>query len=93
MIDARLFGELFRVFPDSFSCTRTYEPTERIAGAFWIEERKTGEVQTVILAECILNTAQGIAIKYGMDRAIAYIGTFGRKSVQKSELAKFQKED
>ena len=91
MIDGLLFTTLFEIFPESFSATRKYHSTKTVNTPWGVEYEEDPEEKTVTMAECILNTAQGIANSYGIDHAInKYLYTFKKKSVQRQELANFK---
>lgn len=88
MINVDLFTKLWEVFPDSFSYSHKYKKTEWKAGPWGMEEIEAGE-GTANLAENILNNANAIMIKYGLDRALKYIEEFKPAKVQAREIKNF----
>ena len=90
MIDSSLMLQLWQVFPDSFSVTSTGPVYETYNGPFGTEEIKTGKT-TETLASCILSTANAILIKYGPERAAAYIKEYSKPKEQRNEILAFTK--
>lgn len=91
MISMELFTKLFEIFPEAFSAKKEYKTTVTI-NTPWGVEYEEGETKTAILAELILNTAQGIANAYGMDHAIEkYLMIFANKRTQQQELRNFNR--
>ena len=90
MIDSSLTLQLWEVFPDFFSVTSTGPVYETYNGPFGTEEIKPGET-TETLASCILSTANTSMIKYGPERAAAYIKEFSKPKEQRNEILAFTK--
>ena len=87
-IDSSLVLQLWEVFPESFSITKTSPVYETYNGRFGTEDVQTG-TETETLASCILNTANAIHIKYGAKRSAAYINEFSKKREQENEILVF----
>lgn len=91
MINIELFTELYNIFPEAFTATRKYHSRITVNAPFGVEYEEDPEEKTEILAECILNTAQGIANAYGIDHAInKYLSMFKNRKVQQQELKRYQ---
>lgn len=82
-----LFCKLFEVFPDSFVTSKESTSRPVINGRFG-QELGEPETKTVNLAECILNTANAIQLKYG-ERAIKYLEQFSDPNEQRKEMLVF----
>lgn len=89
MIRAELFTELYKIFPEAFSITRTYTKHKYRPGPFEIEEEEAG-TGTENLAECILYTANSIS-NAGIERGLKYLQVFKSKAVQRQEIKSFLK--
>ena len=86
-IDANLALHLWEIFPDAFSTTKTAPTYDTFNGPWGTEEVQTGETR-VVLAECILMTAN--ALSHGdEERALRYLGGFKPAWVQRREIRNF----
>lgn len=83
--------KIWEIFPEAFNTAKKSQITERYTGQYGIEETVTGE-ETIILAECIANTANAISNgEREMDRALKYIESYKPAWIQRREIRNFLK--
>jgi hypothetical protein len=88
--DVDLFLKLAEVFPAALNTSRAYDKIEYRPGPFGMEEVNVG-TGVENLGENILNTANSTMVKYGKERALAYIEEYRPTRVQRAELYNFNR--
>ena len=87
--DPDIVMKIWEIFPDAFSVSKKSSITEHVAGRCGLEELVTGE-ETIILSECIANTASAISCcGTEMTRALKYIESYKPAWIQKREIKNF----
>lgn len=88
--DIDLFLKLAEVFPAALNTSRVYDKIEYRPGRFGMEEDSAG-TGVENLGEDILNTANATMVKYGKEKALAYIEEYRPARVQRAELYNFNR--
>ena len=87
--EPEIIMKIWEVFPDSFNTVKKSPITSHAAGPWGMEEVVTGE-ETIILAECIANTATAYS-RTGTDMAgaLKYIESYKPSWIQRREIKNF----
>lgn len=89
--DPEIVMKIWEVFPESFNVTKKSPVTAFVPGEFGVNEVVADE-ETVILAECIANTATAFSRNgTDMDRAMKYIEGYKPYRIQQREIRNFLK--
>lgn len=87
--DPEIIMKIWEIFPDSFNVTKKSMISSYAAGPWGMEE-VSGKEETIILAECIANTASAISNSgTEMARALKYIESYKPAWIQKREIRNF----